>query len=397
MLRTLTYGLSPLTLALALAGCSPGAPQTGKTQTPAKAAAPGAAPITAVSVGAGAPAAGPNGAALDAKIQAALAEPPMTGQQQAAAQAIDAAPLTAPDAARPAYDASILRAEVLLDRAGFSPGAIDGRDGDNFRRALGAYADAHGLSSSGREVAKDPTVLAALAMADPGAAMQAYRLTTEDVTGPFIGDPPKDYREMAKLPALGYASPAQLLAEKFHMDEGLLKALNPNMDFSRPGQVIMVAAPRAGPRSLQVGRVEVDKTDGGVRVYDPAGTLTAFYPASVGSAERPAPSGRLVVQAVTPQPAAWFDPRRLTVTPQRARGRLKIAPGPNNPMGSTRIALSAPSCPIHGTPDPEQIGQRQPHGCVRLTNWDAAELGKAVKPGVQVTFVGVDSSLLAQN
>ena len=61
---------------------------------------------------------------------------------------------------------------------------------------------------------------------------------------------------------------------------------------------------------------------------------------------------------------------------------LTIPPGPNGPVGSIWIALDKPTYGIHGTPDPSKIGKTESHGCVRLTNWDAQELAKIVKPGV---------------
>ena len=405
MRRSLRFSLSTIALAAVLAACSPSGPaQNQKPLATAKVAPASATPVSAAT------ATGSNNAAMDAKVQEAIAEPPLPAELQAAEQAINqasptptptvlpAANATAPAATppKPAYDPAILRAEVLLDRAGFSPGVIDGRDGSNYRGALKAYAEAHRLPPpAGPGAGQGPDALAALAAADPGAAMQAYKLATDDTAGPFIGKPPKDYRELAKLPALGYSGPDQLLAEKFHMDIGLLKTLNPGADLSRPGQVILVAAPRAGPRQFQVGRIEIDKSGGVVRVYDPSGALVAFYPATVGSSERPAPSGQFEVKAVAPRPAYYYDPSRLTFTPQGASGKLKIAPGPNNPVGSTWIALNLPTYGIHGAPDPSLIGKRQSHGCVRLTNWDVAELGKAVKAGAQVAFIGVEASAKA--
>ena len=213
-------------------------------------------------------------------------------------------------------------------------------------------------------------------------------VTDEDAKGPFIGDPPKDYAELAKLPALSYSTPLQALSEKFHMDQGLLKALNPGADFGKAGTSLVVAAPRMEARKFTVARLEVDKSNEAVRAYDASNKLVAYYPASVGSTERPAPSGNFKVVAVAPHPAYYYDPKRLTFQPKGAKGKLKIAPGPNNPVGETWIALNIPTYGIHGSPEPSVIGKRQSHGCVRLTNWDAIELGKAVKKGIPVAFVG---------
>jgi lipoprotein-anchoring transpeptidase ErfK/SrfK len=278
-------------------------------------------------------------------------------------------------------DPGLVKLEVLLDRAGFSPGVIDGKEGQNLKQALAAYASAKSVDE---QAAK--TSLAA----DTAPVAEGYVISEKDEAGPFIGDPPKDYEAMAKLPAMAYSTPLQGLAEKFHMDQKLLEALNPGADWSKAGSMIVVAAARTAPRTFKAARIEVDKSNEDVKVYDSAGTLVAYYPATVGSTERPAPSGDFKVVAVAPHPAYFYDPKRLTFTPQGAKGKLRIAPGPNNPVGATWIALSIPTYGIHGSPDPTTIGKHQSHGCVRLTNWDAIELGKAVKKGVKVQFVGTE-------
>jgi lipoprotein-anchoring transpeptidase ErfK/SrfK len=323
--------------------------------------------------------------ASDASAQAAQLD---EADLPAAAQAINqAAPPALHAKAAAGYDPVLLRLEVLLDRAGFSPGAIDGRKGTNLQHAIAAYADARGLTSAGP---LDPQLWTQVTGADAGPVVQAYKITAEDEQGPFIGTPPKDYQALSKLPALAYSSPEQEIAERFHMSQKLLEALNPKADFTQAGTMLVVVAPRAAPRDYDAARVEVDKSQGEVRVFGADGKLAAVYPATVGSTERPAPSGQFAVASVAPHPAYFYDPARLTFTPTGAKGKLRIAPGPNNPVGSTWIALTIPTYGIHGAPDPTEIGKQQSHGCVRLTNWDAAELGKAVKKGVPVNFVGTE-------
>ena len=70
------------------------------------------------------------------------------------------------------------------------------------------------------------------------------------------------------------------------------------------------------------------------------------------------------------------------------KAKAKLPPGPNNPVGLVWIDLNREHYGIHGTPEPATIGRTQSHGCVRLTNWDANELAKMVKPGAPVAFVG---------
>jgi lipoprotein-anchoring transpeptidase ErfK/SrfK len=339
-----------------------------------------------------------NGKAPKSTVRQAQAEAPSSAPVASADDpplvlAIDQASAPAAKAKPPAgwtvkgINPGLMRAEVLLDRAGFSPGVIDGKPGDNLRHAVAAYASAHGLSSGGEVNA---AVWDALTMQDAAPTAQSYQITAQDEAGPFIGTPPKDYEALSKLPALGYSTPLQMLSEKFHMDPGLLKALNPGADFGKAGTRLVVAAAHAEPHKFEVARIEVDKSLGAVRAYDKAGNIAAFYPATVGSTERPAPSGTFSVVAVAPHPAYFYDPKRLTFQPEGAKGKLKIAPGPNNPVGATWIAITVPTYGIHGSPDPTTIGKRQSHGCVRLTNWDAVELGKAVKKGAKVVFLGTE-------
>ncbi|OYW27427.1 MAG: hypothetical protein B7Z44_12340 [Caulobacter sp. 12-67-6] len=303
------------------------------------------------------------------------------------AQAIDAAifdpAVTDPEAIKRA----MTRAQILLDRAHMSPGVIDGRPGTNVTLALEAFQAARGLPVNGK---LDKVSWDALVAGDAGPVMTDYLITPEDVAGPFQPNIPKDdYEAMAKLPSLGYGTPLEALAERFHMDEALLQALNPGVDFTAAGTAIVVAA--AGPDRLagKVARIEIDKARGQVRVFDDKAVQLAVYPATVGSTERPAPVGEWAVNTLAPNPTYTYDPSRLTFG--KPKGKLTIQAGPNNPVGSTWIDLTKDTYGIHGTPDPKLVNKRASHGCVRLTNWDAAELGAAVQKGAKVVFLGAET------
>ena len=288
--------------------------------------------------------------------------------------------------------ALLARVEILLDRAHFSPGEIDAKSGDNLNQAIAAYRQAHGVGGGS---AIDGNLMKSLLATDHSPALQTYTITADDEKGPFIGKAPKDFKALAKLKHIGYASPQEMLAEKFHMSESLLSELNPKADLSKAGTKITVAQVGNGELPA-VARVEVDKSQNQVRAYDQSGKIVAVFPATVGSTDRPAPSGKAEVVSVAPDPTYTYDPSRLTFGPKHA-GKLTIAAGPNNPVGSTWIALSIATYGIHGTPDPELVGKTASHGCVRLTNWDAAALGKAVKKGTPVDFVGQEKPKEAQN
>jgi lipoprotein-anchoring transpeptidase ErfK/SrfK len=308
--------------------------------------------------------------------------PPTSAAGQAINAAVFAEALQDPLARRD----MLIRAQVLLDRAHFSPGVIDGKEGGNFSNALMAYEAARKLPVDGK---LDADVWAALAEDARPAAMD-YVIAPDDVKGPFPAAIPTDYAEMAKLDHLGYLSPAEALAERFHMDEALLRALNPGADFATAGATIIVTAATGEPLTAKVAAIEVDKAKRQLRAYGDDGALIAVYPATVGSTERPAPSGEWAVRTLAPNPTYTFDPKRLTFG-DKGQGKLTIAAGPNNPVGSTWIDLTKDTYGIHGAPDPRLVGKVASHGCVRLTNWDAAQLGAAVRKGTKVKFMGTEA------
>lgn len=285
----------------------------------------------------------------------------------------------APDTAR--FDAGMVRIQVLLDRAHFSPGVIDGYDGENVRKAVSAYQEANNLPVSGLA---DDGLLTRLEQRDSAPALVAYTLTAEDVAGPFV-DVPNDLEAMSQLDHVGYESAEEAIAEKFHMDDDLLRTLNPGVDFSQAGAQIVVAN-GGGELSMPVASIEVDVSEGAVRAFDASNQLVAYYPATIGSSDAPAPIGEHTVRGVAFDPTYRYDPERLPTFGQRNHGALDIAAGPNNPVGAVWIALSAETYGIHGAPNPSQVSKTQSHGCIRLTNWDAVELGRAVRPGVPVAI-----------
>ncbi len=273
----------------------------------------------------------------------------------------------------------IIRAQILLDRARFSPGIIDGFGGENTRQAVAAFEEANDLPVDGE---LDAQVFARLTQA-AGAVLIDHVITAEDLAGPFVGPLPTSLEAMAELETLAYATPLEALAERFHVSEGLLAALNPGVDFSRAGQTIVVPSVSAQPLP-DVTRIVVDKGESSLRAYGADGALLAFYPATIGSTERPAPTGTVTVVAIAPEPNYTYDPSRVSY--DRGDRRIVVPAGPNNPVGSVWIDLSRDTYGIHGTPDPSKIAKTQSNGCVRLTNWSAEQLAASVKRGVEVVF-----------
>jgi lipoprotein-anchoring transpeptidase ErfK/SrfK len=206
------------------------------------------------------------------------------------------------------------------------------------------------------------------------------------VKGPFLEKLPAKLEDMKDLKALSYTSPREAIAEKFHMSEALLAALNPGKKFDRAGEIILVANVPNKQAKLTIGRIEVDKSQQTVRAFDPSGALIAFFPATVGSEEKPTPSGSFKVVSTDANPNYRYNPD-YKFKGVKSRQAFTIKPGPNNPVGSYWIGLSAEGYGIHGTPNPSKVSKSESHGCVRLTNWDAGLLGSNVKKGTPVVFV----------
>jgi len=278
-------------------------------------------------------------------------------------------------------DTVVLKLQIMLDRAHFSPGVIDGRMGDNTVYALREFEKRSGLAADGR---LDQEVWNALSTSTPK-ALVSYAVTEEDTKGPFVESIPKDYAAMAEMDSLPYTSVEELLGEKFHVDIELLKALNPGARLDHPGEKIIVPDVADVAPEGEVTSIEIDKDQGVLRGYGPEGNVLVVYPASIGSEENPSPTGKMAVKGVARNPKYSYSPQK-NFQQQGNVEPLTLPPGPNGPVGSIWIDLTKETYGIHGTADPELVGKTLSHGCVRLTNWDAEELGRLVKFGTEVSF-----------
>lgn len=273
-----------------------------------------------------------------------------------------------------AKGSAVVRAQILLDRAHFSCGQIDGDYGINLEKTVTAFQRFRNLPVTGSVGAETWETL----NADTAPALVTYTIDPQDVAGPFM-KLPSTIMEQAKLTYLGYASPVDELAEKFHASPGLLEALNPGKDFSKPGEQIQA------PNTITMvtgaaASVVVSKSDRSVTAYDAQGKMLAYYVATVGSEHDPLPIGDWTIKGVARNPVFHYNPQ-LFWDANPSDERTAVQPGPRNPVGVVWIELSKDHYGIHGTPDPAKIGHSESHGCIRLTNWDASQLADLVKPG----------------
>ena len=280
----------------------------------------------------------------------------------------------------------VLAAQVALDRAGFSPGEIDGRPGQNLQRALTAFQKEHQLPTTGQ--LDDATWKQLTEAAGAAQPLVEYSITDVDIAGPFTTNIPPTLPEQASLDALNYRSPLEAIAERVHGSPVLLQRLNPKATFERTGERIMVpnvggAAPAAAPSGAIT--VFVTKDSSALTVEDAGGHVLFHAPVTSGSEHDPLPIGTWKVNGVQRNPRFHYNPDLFwDATP--GDSKAMIPPGPNNPVGVLWIDISKPHYGIHGTPEPSKIGHVESHGCVRLTNWDAERVAQWVKPGTRVVF-----------
>ena len=271
-----------------------------------------------------------------------------------------------------------LRLQVALDRLGFSPGVLDGKVGRKTGLAMDALARFRGVEG--------PLSPADVVSPDLQAT-RSYTITREDAA--LVGPVPTDWLKRSELEAMTYESLHELVAERGHCTRATVARLNPDTDLGqlRAGDAVVLpnVLDNAGPEEL-IEEVVVDLEEKTVSALDATGRVVALFHCSIAAFAEKRPAGATSVKVVATDPEYTFDPEKWPEVKGITR-KLRIPPGPRNPVGLAWIGLELPGYGIHGSPAPEMIGKTGSHGCIRLTNWDAVRLVRRVVAGTPVRFV----------
>ncbi|HEY3258040.1 MAG TPA: L,D-transpeptidase family protein [Gemmatimonadaceae bacterium] len=288
----------------------------------------------------------------------------------------------------------VLQIQILLDRANFSPGIIDGQWGPNARSALKWFKSASSEGEPGKLGADSGSIVdkatydRLLANADTAGLMTTYEVTPDDLEGPFIKIPENVY-EQQKLQCLCFSSPAEELAEKFHTTESLLQQLNPRVKLSSLSAGTRIEVPNVentfSRAAAPIARLVISKKGFWTHALDSSGRVIEHFPSTLGAGYDPSPTGAFRITGIAHDPAFHYQPSLFAEVPD-TKPTARLPAGPNSPVGTVWIALSKPHYGIHGTSSPQTIGYANSHGCVRLTNWDAENLAREVQPNTPVQF-----------
>jgi len=278
----------------------------------------------------------------------------------------------------------VISIQIGLDDAGFSCGQIDGKWGGMTRQALAAWQQANALKATGEF---DPMTAANFPAGE--ASYTNYVVTASDLAK--LTPIPEDWKARSQLSNMWYETILQMVAEKSHASEGLIKTLNPgitNWAGVAAGQSVrMLNISSAKP--VPAAKVQVSLSAKTITAYDESGKLIALFPCSIAADKEKRTPGQLTVQTVAVNPNYTFDPVNFPELDdvQKGYGKLIVPPGPKNPVGTAWIGLSRVGYGIHGTPHPDQIGKTFSHGCFRLANWNANCLAQMVTIGTAVEVV----------
>lgn len=344
----------------------------------------------------------------------------------------------------------IMQAQVVLDRQGFGPGVIDGKMGMSTENALTGFQMAHDLEVTGelddatelalsqwqaieatrvvtipanwtkedyRPIPDEPaeqaelerlgyeslderlaerfhTTIEVLKQLNPGgrpagASPSSEGVTTVNGKSTIAARPPSgtpkpgggDKQADKQASSKSYFRPGQQIRVPNIGGDRIAPGSIDNADWQRT-----LASLGVGSEQPDVARIVVSKSDETLKAYDEDDQLVAMFTVTSGSEHDPLPLGDWGITGVAHMPPFSFDPELFWDVPDTEE-KQTIPPGPNGPVGVVWIDLTKEHYGIHGTPAPQTIGRAQSHGCVRLTNWDAARLAEMVSGSTEVEFV----------
>ena len=187
------------------------------------------------------------------------------------------------------------------------------------------------------------------------------------------------------MPTLAYQDASEAIGERFHMSPKLLATLNKGRNLQAGQSIVVTDVGRALVPAGKATALRIDKSDKFLYVMGEGGKVMGAFPVSLGTPEL-IEGSQLTIVSKAKNPDYSYDPSLLR--DPKSDQKLKLPPGPNNPVGVYWLGLSREHAGIHGTPEPSQMARVQTNGCVRLTNWDVVRLSGVVDKGTVVEVQG---------
>jgi lipoprotein-anchoring transpeptidase ErfK/SrfK len=188
--------------------------------------------------------------------------------------------------------------------------------------------------------------------------------------------------------ALDYETILEMLAERSEAHPALLRKFNPGINWNNvvAGTNVRIPDTSCPEAPSKAAFVLIRLADRVLEAFDAQTNLLAHFPCSIAQSFDKRPVGELHVESIAPNPNYTFDPDTFpeSAEARELKTKLVLPPGPNNPVGVAWIGLDKPGYGIHGTPNPEQVGRTESHGCFRLANWNAEYLVRMATVGMPV-------------
>jgi lipoprotein-anchoring transpeptidase ErfK/SrfK len=283
------------------------------------------------------------------------------------------------DFPRPVHD--ILEAQIALARRAISPGSIDSALGSQTRAAISVFQDTEDLPVTGE---LDDTTRAKLTLDAP--ILTTYTVTTNDLASlqPLC----TTWLAKSQQTALAYETELELVAEKAHSHPLLIERLNPNVDWANvpAGTVLQIPDVNYPAPDDKAAFVVIHLADRYLEAFDQDTNLMLHFPCSIARKVEKRPVGELHVVVVIQNPNYTVDPELFPESDelQKIGHKVILPPGPKNPVGVAWMGLDKPGYGMHGTPNAQEVGRTESHGCFRLANWDAEYLSQLVWVGMPV-------------